>query len=242
MMLPASRPARAKLRDERLRRDQRALQMRVDHRVPCRFGVLLETPGLERGVGRRRSEAGVVHEDRRGAEPRADLGERRVDRGARGGVDDMRRDWRARIDQLGQQRLRPRGEIEQRDRRTGAGQRARVLRPEAAETSGDDGDAAIEAKWVGVARSQWNWDRLPPRHLQDRAYGSGKRERVRRFRGCSQGERTYVHELNEAHSACVSQRCQGKRLSKPSTRAQSSASSMLLPYGGGMTYAATRLP
>jgi hypothetical protein len=63
----------------------------------------------------------------------------------------MHRDRRAGIDDLGQQRLRTRSDVEQRDRRTGAGQRARVLGAEPAETSGDDGDAAIEAKQVGVA-------------------------------------------------------------------------------------------
>ena len=95
-------------------------------------------------------QAGVVDEDRRRAEPRDDLGDRRVDRARDGGVDDMRRDGAPESISCGQQRLRAaRRHRTAADRRTGGGQRARVTVTEAAETSGDDGDAAIEAKWVG---------------------------------------------------------------------------------------------
>ena len=58
--------------------------MRVEHRVPRRLGIALEPAGLERRVGRRRSEAGVVDEDRRRAEraPRRRRPRRRRPRGS----------------------------------------------------------------------------------------------------------------------------------------------------------------
>ena len=127
--------------DERLGGEQRALQMRVDHRVPGGLRVVLERAVLVSCRGGRRTHAGVVHQDGGGAKARRDARERRLD------IAFLCEVHQFGVDAVpgGGQRGKPvgrAGHVDRRDVGAGLGEGANVLGAQAAKATGDDGDLA----------------------------------------------------------------------------------------------------
>ena len=168
MMLPAA-PRRARAlerRDERLRRDQCRLQVRIDHRVPRRLGIVLESAGLERRVGGRRPEACVV--DRIVGAPSI--------RTTSATTASMARRLAASAEK---NEIAAPVSISALDQRAGAAARSHAataapaaasalayFAAESTRASGDDGDLPVEAKQI-VGRLGWRHvDKLPPSQSQ----------------------------------------------------------------------------
>ena len=121
--------------------------MRVDHRVPGHFGVVLEAAVLGAGGGRRRSHAGVVHEDGRGAEIGGDPVDGGLDVGALREVDHLGPHVAALGRQVAEAVGRA-GDVERRDARPGQRQGADVGAAEPAEAAGDERDLAAQVEQV----------------------------------------------------------------------------------------------
>ena len=122
--------------------------MRLQHRVPGRFGILLEASGFERRIGRRRSKPRVVDEDRRRPELLRNGGHCGVDRGPVRGIDGMDRHRSFVRDQLRDARARAFRQVEGGHRGAGVGERGDVPAAEPASRTGHEGDLPEE----GAAR------------------------------------------------------------------------------------------
>jgi hypothetical protein len=135
-------------RDERLRREQRRLEVRIDHRVPGRFGIFLERAVIRNsGVGWR-SKAGVVDQNGGRAKPFRDVVDRRKRLRAIQQIRVMNRQREIVRDQRLDDRADGGRDVDHRDARSGARQRRGVLRSQPPQAARNDRDLAIEGKQV----------------------------------------------------------------------------------------------